>query len=83
MASFEYDPNATYPNTGERGCSSLQVTRIRLHQTKGFADIYGGVMRYQVTVALPREQLEMLMLQDPEAFDDVKPVQLDESTGDA
>jgi hypothetical protein len=74
MTSFEYDPTATYPNVGERGCSSIQTVKMRLDMLKDADQKYMPGMRYQITVALPRAQVEMLMLQDPEAFDNVKPI---------
>jgi hypothetical protein len=74
MVTFEYDPQATYPNVGERGNSSLQATRMTLEKIAEMTDRYALGMRYQVVVSLPRAQLEMLMAVDPQAFDDVKPV---------
>jgi hypothetical protein len=72
---FEYDPQATYPNTGQRGCSSLQVTRMNIDKhERVYATIPNFDMRYMVVVALTKRQLEMLMADDPQAFDDVQPV---------
>jgi hypothetical protein len=73
MSDLGYDPEATYPNTGKFGLSSIQTVKMDLDKLKPVIEKC-GTMRHMVLVALPTEQLKMLLDHDPAAFDSVEPV---------
>lgn len=63
-----YDPTKTYPNTGERGNSTIQSVEMEIDKT-GLEHYPGLTTRFRITISPTLAQVRELIRVMPEAFD--------------